>query len=131
MICFFFEKCIDNWPTEKTSIDHARFDEEQILVKKFAKLEPDLKLNHLINEPISILLPIEEIILEAVDKNSKNNFSKLFIQRRWSDGVYFCQLSLRMNEFNYQIESQESSSLSSDVLFKLGQLHDAEKLVTI
>ena len=80
-----------------------------ILVKKFAKTFEKPKYT---NEPV--LTPIEEIILEAVDKTSKNNFSKLLIKRRSNDGIYFCQLSLKAEQNN-------------DVLFKLGLVSEAEK----
>ncbi len=70
-------------------------------------------------------MPIEEIILEAVDKSSKNNYSKLLIKRRSSDGVYFCELSLR----RYENTPADSKSNSNEVLFRLGFCSDAEKYI--
>lgn len=57
---------------------------------------------------------MEEIVLKAVDKNSKNNYSKLLIKRRSLDDIYFCQLSLCIDQ-------------SNDVLFELGFASEAEK----
>jgi hypothetical protein len=69
-------------------------------------------------------MPIEEIILEAVDKNSKNNFSRLLVKRRSCDGVYFCQLFLRSSE---AAAAGEKSNDANDVQFKLGMSSDAER----
>ncbi len=84
-----------------------------ILVKKFAKTFDKPKL------PTSAehnLVPIEEIILEAVDRSSKNNYSKLLIKRRATDEVYFCQLGLCSDQTN-------------EVVFRLGLANEAEKYI--
>lgn len=82
-----------------------------ILVKKFAN---NLEYPKYTNE--QTLVPIEEIVLEAVDKNSKNNYSRLIIKRRNLDDIHFCQLSL-------------CSDQSNDVLFELGFSNEAEKYI--
>lgn len=82
-----------------------------ILVKKFAKTSDKPKYS---NE--QTLVTIEEIILEAVDKSSKNNYSRLLIKRRVNDDIYFCQLSLCNDQTN-------------EVLFRLGLAIDAEKYI--
>jgi hypothetical protein len=61
-------------------------------------------------------ISIEQLILEAIDKLSKNNYSKLLIKRQSDDDVYFCQLSLRPDQ-------------SNDVLFRLGFANEAEKYI--
>jgi hypothetical protein len=57
---------------------------------------------------------VEEIILEATDKTSKNNYSKLLIKRQSNYDVFFCQLSLRADQAN-------------GVLFRLGFANEAIK----
>jgi hypothetical protein len=54
------------------------------------------------------------VILEAVDKQSKNNYSKLLIKQRSNDGIYFCELSLKNDQ-------------SNDINFRLGSACDVEK----
>ena len=83
--------------------------EDMILVKKFAKNSEKFKFTN-----DQSLVSIEEIILEAVDQTSKNNYSKLLIKRRPNDEIYFCQLSL-------------CSDQSNNVLFRLGLVSEAEK----
>ena len=106
--------------------------EDQILVKKLARADLDLlKLNDSSNQE-PVLYPIEEIVLEATDKTSKNNYSRLFIQRRSSDGVYFCRLSLKLPEPINKNQSDTSSnntdvSSKTDAMFILGQANDVEK----
>lgn len=78
-------------------------------MKKFAKGNDRPKVSNDQN-----LVPVEEIILDAVDKTSKNNYSTLLIKRRQSDDVYFCQLSL-------------CSDQSNEVTFQLGLANEAEK----
>ncbi len=84
-----------------------------ILVKKFAKTVERPKLS---TNTDHTLIPIEEIILEAVDKTTKNNYSKLLIKRRSTDEVYFCQLGLCSDQTN-------------EVVFRLGLANEAEKYI--
>lgn len=58
--------------------------------------------------------PIEEIIMEANDPMSKNNYTRLVIKRRANNGVYYCQLCLQPNQ-------------TSEVVFRLGTACEAEK----
>lgn len=83
--------------------------EDSVLVKKFAKGNDRPKASNDQN-----LIPMEEIILDAVDKTSKNNYSKLLIKWRQSDDNYFCQLSLCIDQ-------------SNEVTFQLGLANEAEK----
>ena len=71
------------------------------------------------------LQSIEEFVLEACDKTSKNNYSKLLIKKRASDGIYFCQLSLRPPPSDDDLDT----STSRDILFRLGLVTDAEKYI--
>ena len=59
---------------------------------------------------------IEEVILEAIDKQSKNNYSRLLIKQRACDCVYFCELYLKNGE-----------QTSYDDIFRLGHSSDVEK----
>ena len=97
----------DNWSKNQVSFNLPR--EEMILVKKFAKNIEKFKYTN-----DQSLVSMEEIVLEAVDRNSKNNYSKLLIKRRLNDEIYFCQLSL-------------CNDHSNDVLFRLGLANEAEK----
>ena len=84
------------------------------MVKKFAKnneAQAKLKFSNETN-----IVPIEEIILEATDKTSKNNYSKLLIKRRPNDDNFFCQLSLCRERTN-------------EVTFRLGLANEAEKYI--
>lgn len=100
---------VDNWSKVQRNLNLPR--EDMILVKKFTK---NFEKNKFTDD--LTLDPIEEIILEAVDKTSKNNYSKLLIKRRNNDEIYFCQLSLCSDQTN-------------GVLFRLGSFQDAEKYI--
>lgn len=56
------------------------------------------------------------MVLEAEDKSSKNNYSKLVILRQSNDGSYYCKLSLRSDQRN-------------EISFRLGTASDAEKYI--
>lgn len=100
---------VDNWSKNQVSLTLPR--EDMILVKKFAKNSEKFKFTN-----DQSLVSIEEIILEAVDQTSKNNYSKLLIKRRPNDEIYFCQLSLCIDQ-------------SNNVLFRLGLVSEAEKYI--
>lgn len=51
-----------------------------------------------------------------MDKQSKNNFSRLLIKQRASDSVYFCELYLKNDHFG-----------RPDDVFRLGHSSDVEK----
>ncbi|CAF0981522.1 unnamed protein product [Brachionus calyciflorus] len=85
--------------------------QDSILVKYFTKIHEPIKYSV---EPN--LIPIEELILEAEDKTSKNNFSKIVILRQSIDGIYYCQLSLRCDQKN-------------EISYRLGSALDAEKYI--
>jgi hypothetical protein len=96
------------------------------VIKRFHKTTNDSNsrlLNNYNYDYDSSLTPIEEIILEAVDKTSKNNYSKLLILKRLSDGIYFCELSLSRPDVN------STSNTNSQVVFKLGLSNEASKYI--
>ncbi|RNA02753.1 transcription factor SPT20 -like protein [Brachionus plicatilis] len=85
--------------------------QDSILVKRFSKCPEQTRYTL---EPN--LIPIEELVLEAEDKSSKNNYSKLVILRQTNDGAYYCKLSLRNDQKN-------------QISFRLGSASDAEKYI--
>jgi hypothetical protein len=112
---------VDSWPPKASmhsnALSQMRLPKEDMLfVKRFSSQSAHLDKPPLNND--LTLYPIQEIILEAVDKASKNNYSRLLIKRRSSDGIYFCQLSLKKND------------QSNDVLFELGLQIEAEKYIS-
>ena len=60
------------------------------------------------------------MVLEAVDKQIKNNYSRLLIKQRASDGVYFCELYLK---------PVTSENGEFDDFFRLGLASDVERYV--
>ena len=108
--------------------------DDMILVKKFTKTfeKPKYTLEPMLNA-------VEEIVLEALDKSSKNNYSKLLIKRRTSDGLYFCHLFLAppkpstprqpTSKSNTGLVGESDGDVESGVLFKIGLAYQAEKYI--